>query len=193
MTTRPPQTSATGQGHATGVTAGKAAASTPKELEARLLVELPEEFDQDNDGDGTGPMDVADAAANESDQSTGEVRLRAEGFVRGHDRSWTDVVSNKDRYITLTLLQFGDQAGAEAEAAHTRDVIAGEGALDTHFDVPEIPGSFGAGGSDVKDGYAVVLFVRGPYMVLIDFEDQGSAATAMKGVVPLAESQFGRL
>ena len=162
-------TTSAGAGNASTTTADGAGSSVPSDagfaaLEARLITEVPDGFEQQADDVGdTGPSDL-DKAVRDDGTPDARKELAAEGFVRGYQRLW---LSPKEQQIIVFLYQFETPEGAAAAAKRSLGMFGGPGEETQTFTVDGIPGAEGRAGSGPQAGGSVVLFTSASYLAQI--------------------------
>ena len=176
------------------ITTSPAAVTTVAEqpavdLEALLSRRVPSGFRLTSFDEGdTGPSDLEKAVRDDELPDAREVLTRA-GFVAGFQHLW---VNSSDDEIILFLYLFRDNAGAVQYRDRTlADIRTGLTADVSAFDAG-VPDSAAFEGSDEETAGAVVLFVKGPYvMQIVSSAKQGEDVVAR--ITPLAKEQYSRL
>lgn len=108
------------------------------ELDRLLLARPPAGFRPDTGPEASGPIDLAAAAAAESDPAAERSVLVTRGFRRGRARTWRGPA---EASVVAVVYRFGDAAGAAAYLADGLVTLDGFGAQ--RFDVPAVPGAQG--------------------------------------------------
>lgn len=146
-------------------------------LAAVLLDEVPASgFELLTAPASTGPLDLAAAAAFESDDDAERQLLETRGFQRGYIRSWADGTGGA---IVLEVYRFASADGASAYQADGLLTLEGFGA--ELFDVADIPGAKGfaqvAAGEGATNVYGVVFNHEGLFfLVLVTAPGSGASA-----------------
>jgi hypothetical protein len=135
---------------------------------------------------GSGPLDLAAAAAAEQDQQAERALLETRRFVRGHERTWTAADPSGPRAYAL-VYEFADTGGAAAYLVDGREHLAARNA--SLWTVAGLDGATGFTQSDGGFTAQGVAFSRGPWFFLVVANGPGVDA----GVVSsLAAAQSDR-
>ena len=117
---------------------------------------------QDDDLAGTGPKDLAAAAADDGAADAVQF-LEGVGFVRGYQRLWTTQDFRSTIYLHLTVL--GSDDGAVAYCGRLAENFRRKATTLDEFTVSDVPGAVGLRGG-ASDGAASAVFAsRGPRCV----------------------------
>lgn len=145
---RTPGESAEQDGQDDGATGGslelEASTTTTTTPEDRALSELLLEealspgFERADDVLGAGPLDLAAAAAAETDVAAERALLETRGFERGASRAWIDPGQD---VVYVAIYDFETAAGAAAYLVDGGETLEARGA--TPFEVAEVEGAIG--------------------------------------------------
>jgi hypothetical protein len=113
---------------------------------------------------GSGPLDLAAAAAAEQDQQAERALLETRRFVRGQERTWTAADPSGPRAYVL-VYEFADAAGAAAYLVDGREHLAARNA--SLWTVAGVDGATGFTQSDGGFTAQGVAFSRGPWFFLV--------------------------
>jgi hypothetical protein len=139
----------------------------------------------------TGPLDLAAAAAFESDDDAERQLLETRGFQRGYIRSWSDGAGGA---IVLEVYRFATPEGASAYQQDGLLTLEGFGAQ--LFDVTDIPGAQGfsqvASGEGATDVYGVAFNHEGLFfLVLVTAPGSGASADDARTLATAQAAQAG--
>lgn len=137
------------------VSCSSSGSSSNSKIEKYLVADVPAEFtQQDDDLAGTGPTDLAKAAADAGFNGSAAF-LEQAGFVAEHQRLWTTGDFRSTIYVRLA--QFGADAGAAQYCSKLAELLRGKTSAPTAFTVDAVSGAVGVRASD-RDGSASAVF-----------------------------------
>ena len=142
---------------------GSSGSSSSSKIEKYLVADVPAEFtQQDDDLAGTGPTDLAKAAADAGFNGAAAF-LQQAGFVAEHQRIWT--TGDFRSTIFVRLSQFGADAGAAQYCSKLAELLRGKAAAPTDFTVDGVPGAVGVRASDRAGSASAVFAPKGRWCV----------------------------
>lgn len=141
-----------------------------------LIEEAPAGYARADRAMGTGPLDLAGAAAAETDHEAERALLETRGFRRGWSRAW---LNPDDDVIYVAVYELGSDDAAARYLEDGTETLLARGA--EPFDVPHVEGAWGYVTVDESEAgtftaYAVA-FTRGPHWFLVLNGSAGSGAS----------------